>query len=126
MLSGTAPFTRGLTRRRWPRSCDAPAPFEPEIPGIPGELQRVVRKALAKETSDRFASAGELHQDLEAFRQSVVDAEAGSLWRAVRKPRFAIPAIVAIGLIALFIASAMRDATRQIRARQEALPQVTR
>ena len=127
MLSGTAPFTRGThTETLAALLRDAPAPFEPEIPGIPGELQRVVRKALAKETSDRFASAGELHQDLEAFRQSVVDAEAGSLWRAVRKPRFAIPAIVAIGLIALFIASAMRDATRREWARQEALPQVTR
>ena len=43
----------------------------------------------------------------------------------MRKPRFAIPAVAAIGLIALFIANAMRDATRREWARQEALPQVT-
>jgi dienelactone hydrolase len=126
MLSGRAPFTRGThTETLAAILRDAPAPFEPDILGIPGELQRIGQKALAKETSDRFASAGELHQELEAFRQSVVDAEAGSLWRAVRKPRVAIPAVVAIGLIALFIASAMRDATRREWARQEALPQVT-
>ena len=84
-----------------------------------------MRKALAKDTSDRFVSAGVLHEELEAFRQSVVDAKAGSLWRAVRKPRFAIPAVAAIALIALFIANAMRDATRREWARQEALPQVS-
>ena len=63
MLSGTAPFTRGThTETLAALLRDAPAPFEPEIPGIPSELQRVVQKALAKETSDRFASAGELQR----------------------------------------------------------------
>ena len=126
MLSGRRPFARGThTETLAAILRDAPAPFEPEILGIPSELQRIGQKALAKEPSDRFASAGELHQELEAFRQSVVDAKAGSLWRAVRKPRFAIPAVAAIGLIALFIASARRDATRREWARQEAIPQVS-
>ena len=126
MLSGRTPFARGThTETLAAILRDAPAPFEPEILGIPSELQRIGQKALAKETSDRFASAGELHQELAAFRKSFVDAEAGSLWRAVRKPRFAIPAVAAIGLIALFIANATRDATRREWARQEALPQVT-
>ena len=101
-----------------------PAPFEPEILGIPSELQRIGQKALAKETSDRFASAGELHQELEAFRQSVVDAEAGSCGVQCENLA-AIPAVAAIGLIALFIANAMRDATRREWARREALPQVS-
>ena len=126
MLSGTAPFARGTQTETLAAILrDAPAPFEPEILGIPKELQRIVRKALAKDTSDRFVSAGVLHEELEAFRRSVVDAKAGSLWRAVRKPRFAIPAVAAIALIALFIANAMRDATRREWARQEALPQVS-
>ena len=126
MLSGTAPFARGThTETLAAILRDAPAPFEPETLGIPSELQRIVRKALAKDTSERFASAGVLHEELEAFRQSVVDAKPGSLWRAVGKPRLAIPAVAAIALIALFIANAMRDATRREWARQEALPLVS-
>jgi serine/threonine protein kinase len=82
MLSGTAPFARGTQTATLAAILrDAPAPFEPEILGIPKELQRIVRKALAKDTSDRFVSAGVLHEELEAFRRSVVDAEASSLWR---------------------------------------------
>jgi dienelactone hydrolase len=126
MLSGRAAFVRETyTETLAAILRDDPAPFEPEIPGIPGELQRIVRKALAKDTSDRFGSAGELQQELEAFRQSIVDAKAGSLWRAARGPRIAIPAVAAIALIGLFVASAMRDATRRAWARQEALPQVS-
>ncbi len=76
MLSGNAAFVRETyTETLAAILRDDPAPFEPAIPGIPSELQRIVRKALAKDTSDRFASAGELQQELEAFRQSVVAAE---------------------------------------------------
>ena len=94
--------------------------------GNPRDPQRAAadRAEGARErTSDRFASAGELHQELEAFRQSVVDAEAGSCGVQCENLA-AIPAVAAIGLIALFIANAMRDATRR-EWRAEALPQVS-
>ncbi len=124
MLSGVAPFARETQTEMLAAILrDDPAPFEPAMP-VPRELQRIVRKALEKDTDDRFASAVELHQALDAFRQGVVDAESGSLWGVLRRPRLAVPIVAAGALLAFFAVNTMRSAARREWARQEALPQV--
>ena len=40
------------------------------LPDIPPALDAIVQKSLAKEVGDRYQSAGEMHNDLEAFLQS--------------------------------------------------------
>ena len=41
------------------------------VPSIPDEVDRIVRKALAKEPAERYQTAGEMEQDLEAALSSV-------------------------------------------------------
>ena len=72
MLSGSAAFVRETyTETLAAILRDDPAPFEPAIPGIPSELQRIVRKALAKDTNERFGSAGELQQGSRLFARAL-------------------------------------------------------
>ena len=78
MLSGTAPFARG-THTETLAAIRAMPPHRSSRKSRDPQRAAADRAEGAREgESDRFASAGELHQELEAFRQSVVDAEAGS------------------------------------------------
>ncbi|MFO0917137.1 MAG: protein kinase [Planctomycetaceae bacterium] len=43
---------------------DAPQPLEQRLPGLPAELAAFMRRALAKEPAERFASASEMRQAL--------------------------------------------------------------
>jgi serine/threonine-protein kinase len=45
-----------------------PAPLRGGVSGVPVELEKVVKKALAKDLGQRYQSAGELLADLKAFK----------------------------------------------------------
>jgi len=99
-------------------------PFETAMADTPRELQRIVRKALQKEPAERYSSAVELRNKLSAFRQSIVDAESGSVWRVLRRPHVAIPALVLLVLVGTFMVLFAKRTARVNWARQEALPEV--
>ncbi len=67
MLSGVRPF-RGPGEQAvlYAVLAAEPEPLSRLQPGVPGELDAVVRRALAKKPADRFASAAELLAALEA------------------------------------------------------------
>ena len=121
MLSGTAPFTRGthtetLAAPRRPGTVRAGNPRDPRRAAAgcaKGARERDERSFCER----RRASPRPRGISPERWRTR----KPVSPWRAVRTPRFAIPAIV-IGLIALFIASAIRGATRREWARQGSAP----
>ena len=127
MLTGVSAFTRATPTETLAAILhEEPARFEATMADIPRELQWIVRKALEKEPADRFPSAVELREELSAFRQRVVDAESGSVWRVLRRPRVAVPALVALVLIAGFLLLFARRTARENWAHQEALPEVMR
>lgn len=65
MLAGQNPFhSADETRMLMRRVTDAPDPLSRHRDGVPGGLQRVVMKALAKEPADRWGSVGEMERGL--------------------------------------------------------------
>lgn len=71
MLSGSSPFV-GETHREVIRSIieTDPAPLNGEI-DVPGELQRIVAKALAKDVNDRYETAGGMARDLKSLQEEL-------------------------------------------------------
>ena len=127
MLTGVAAFARATpTKTLAATLCEEPAHFEDATAGVPRELQRIVRRAFQKEPAERFPSAVELRNELSAFRQSIVDAESGSVWQVLRTPRVAVPALVVLVLVATFLVVFAQRSARENWARQEALPEVMR
>ena len=82
-----------------------PIPVADREPGAPPDLVAIVGKAMARDPAARYASAGELAQDLRNFQTGQLVAAhrytAGQLaWRWLRRHRVAV-AIVAATAIAL-------------------------
>jgi eukaryotic-like serine/threonine-protein kinase len=62
---------------------DAPVPATERNPGQPGELQRIIDKALEKDRNRRYQSAADMRADLERLRASRVFTPAKP-WRRTR------------------------------------------
>ena len=60
-----------------------PLPLANNLPGVPGELERIVSKALRKEREDRYQTIKELLADLKDLKR---DLERGADFEAARKP----------------------------------------
>src|SRR5689334_6446526 len=65
MLAGMAPFT-GSNPVEIAQKHASEAPHAPRevVAAIPGDVERIVLKALEKQPADRFANAAEFHQEL--------------------------------------------------------------
>ncbi len=83
-------------------------------PAVPSELESVCLKALAREKSDRYASAGELAREIESYQSGEkVVAHEYSAWEHLR--RFAAkkrPVIVAAVVVAAVTVGALAGVTR--------------
>jgi serine/threonine protein kinase/dienelactone hydrolase len=87
---------------------------------VPRQLERIVAKGLAKEPESRYADMTELHQDL---RECLARVEKRSVYRALARPHFAVPAVFAlVVLVVLGVLFFNRNAELNW-ARQEALPE---
>ncbi len=98
---------------------DQPAPIRTARPDAPRALQAVIDRALAKDPSARYPSAGHLRADLEAVRTRQATPE--PLWR---RPALAIPVVL------LLLAAAGAGVWQTVRARRaqwvraQALPEI--
>ena len=95
---------------------------------IPDEVERIVTRALEKKRDARYQSAAEFLKDLvecQSARTTPV-AEVTSLSRAVRQPRVAVSAIVAVLAIAGGAMWAWNRAADARWAREEAIPEIIR
>jgi serine/threonine protein kinase/WD40 repeat protein len=105
---------------------ETPHPPRRHDPHIPRDLETVVLKAMAKEPKDRYATAGELADDLRRFladrpikaRRSSA-AEQLRRW-ARRNPAVATLAGVVFGLLVLIAAGSLVALSRVQRERDEA------
>ena len=97
-------------------------------PDCPLELERIVNRALEKDPCSRYQAASELKADLQHLRERMgTHPPAGAaLADSLRRPRFAISALLV--LIALVAGAGwwMHRSARIRWARQEALPEVER
>jgi hypothetical protein len=66
-----------------------PTPIETLVPNLPAQLVAAVRKTLAKNPEDRFATAGDLSKELQWIRKAVMAAGEGG--GTLEETRFASP-----------------------------------
>ena len=129
LLSGRPPWrARSADEESWElaASGERPPPLERTANGerIPGRLRRVVEKALAAEPKTRYASAGQVANELAAFlahRPTSYDRSRLAriaLW-CRRNPRLTMTGLVAIALVALTLAT--RATVTRLRAERAAL-----
>lgn len=73
MLTGAIPFSGPTTSHTLVQIIDKePAPFSKTVAGqVPDELQRIVRKAMAKSVDDRYQTAKDMLIDLRSLRRQL-------------------------------------------------------
>jgi len=130
MLSGRLPFQgERETSILYTIVHEEPKPLKAIKPDVPIELERIIHRALGKKPESRYASAGEMLKDLRTYQESLRAIEAGtlnlkSLWRRVRKPRVAVPAVIII-LAFVFLGFWFFNRQAKIRySREQLLPKI--
>ncbi|MCI0390274.1 MAG: protein kinase [Acidobacteria bacterium] len=77
--------------------------------GLPGELERILRRALAKDRAARYQTVAELRDDLQRLEQKLSPASAGEAASQKRPPaqwrRRRVTAALALGGVAVFAAA---------------------
>jgi len=110
---------------------ESPKPLKDRTPTVPPALQRVVARALKKRPDARYASAEKMLDDLRAVRETL-RAEAAplidlrSLARRLFRPRFAVPAMVALILLAVLGVRLAQHRTKVRWAQEVAFPEIAR
>jgi predicted esterase len=132
MLSGQQPF-KGNYEQAIIYSIinEEPEPLRKINPAAPSELEAIVNHALQKELESRYSTSKDIYRDLETYRQSQLGIGAEvpllkSLFRSIRRPRFAIPAAVTV--VALCV-TALLFFKRQAKVRwaqEVAIPEIER
>jgi cephalosporin-C deacetylase-like acetyl esterase/predicted Ser/Thr protein kinase len=104
----------------------APVPPSRVNPNLPAELDAIIGKAMERKLERRYQSARELADELNHIKRKRASGEAAAVPVAelLRKPRIAIPAILAI--VALLLAGSwfVRQNAKIRWAREQALPQI--
>ena len=127
MLKGEPPFC-GESGIAVIRAIEGEQP--PVLEGAPQELTTIVHRAMQKNPKSRYGSMSELLDELKAARFALGFSESGStsgvrpLGRELRRPRYAVAAVL---LLAALAAAGYRFYERSARARwarQEALPEI--
>ncbi len=91
---------------------------------IPDDLQRIVRKALAKKPGQRYAQAEEMLTDLRALVKAA-PSRPGKLLRMLRKPSVAIACVLILAAIAFFSLLFFKRQANARWAKNELLPKIS-
>jgi len=130
MLTGRLPF-RGERETSILYSIvhEEPKPLRQINAHIPIEIQKIINRALKKNKSERYASAAEMVKELRACQESLGAGAAGaldlrSLGRWLRRPKVAIPVVVALAAIAVFAFWLINRQAKIRWAQETLLPQI--
>ncbi len=95
---------------------------------IPDNLQRIVRKALAKRLENRYPMADELLKELKQFHQSIVTPETVvfSFRRFFFRTKILVPALLILCLLAPAMVFYLKRQAKVRWARDVALPEIER
>jgi len=104
---------------------DTPPPVKRVRPDVPAELNRILFRCLEKNREARYPSGGELHKDLVAC-QARLAAPLSRLRSALRRPKYAVAAVVLLGALAAAASWLWIESSRARWARNQALPEITR
>ncbi len=121
MLAGQLPFVRAAAHEVVAAHLSvAPAPLERSYPDVPVGLARIIMRCLAKAPAERWQTARELHDALDALpvsgSQSTGTYPARTPWPRVRAPLLAALAVIAV-VATVAIARTLglgRDAIRSV------------
>ena len=121
LLTHRAPFLGSPTQILSALATRSPAPAARLRPGLPRDLQAILDKGMSPRPAERYASAGAMAGDLQAFleyrpvkaRPLGVVARA---WRQVRRSN-AARAAIAVGALALLAGAGLAWNARRERAR---------
>src|SRR6185295_7357717 len=81
-----------------------PRPLPMIVPGVPGELATIVRKAMARDPDARYPNAIALAEDLRRFTTGkLVSAHSYSPWERLRKKLARYRGVVAVALASLIV-----------------------
>ena len=93
---------------------------------VPPELDRIICRALAKNREKRYPSAHDLVEDLKRLKQAQSPTGGVPVVQLIRKPTFAVPAVLVLLGVGLFLGWYLRRDARIRWARHDALPEIVR
>ncbi len=96
MLAGITPYrTENMSALARRLTEDAP-PLSGRREGVHPELERIVHRSLARDREERYATAAEMREDLEAFLAEVHPYTTRSRLSSSERPTAALPAVPAV------------------------------
>ena len=120
MVTRCRPFNGATAQQIVSEIIQKPAPAPT---GAPKDLQRIIARCLVKDLSERYQSAAELARDLDRCAAAIEKAGRGfhALAAAARRPRVAVPALLALAAAIGLAAWALQAASMRRWAREEVL-----
>ena len=87
MVTGALPFSGATTADRIAAILEhEPSPLSAARRGLPAELERIVRRLLAKDRDQRYQKAAELTSDFKSLREAL-GQRSGPAWASMFRPR---------------------------------------
>jgi len=129
MLAGRVPFTSAYEHALiYSILNETPAPVTSLRPDTPAPVAEILRRALAKDLSARYASADDVLADLTAISGKTPPRGDTPVPRGkrIRRPVFWLPALVLIAALSGVLVLWLRHNAHVRWAREEALPEIER
>ncbi len=126
MLSGRRPFDQqSQAALLHAIAYETPKPLREVRPDVPEEVAHIVERALQKDREKRYASAAEMARDLAAYQVSISAPVVAPLrLKALLRPRTAIPALLAVLVLAALGTWLYQRNAKIWWAREQALPEI--
>jgi hypothetical protein len=127
---GSVAFDRNSTSGIVNAICrEQPKPLRDFVPNVSHDLERIILRCLRKSREERYSSASDALRELEECRSLASEPVSGInfkvLLRQSKRPRIAIPALVTILLLGIFLGWWIKRSMKARWARTEALPKIS-